>query len=218
MAIYNPHAPDWHKEAPPDITLAEYAAAWIDMEPHVEQLTEYAKDKQTIVEFGLRGAVSTWALLTGMPKDGRLIGIDINPEAPVPWAVRADPRFRFVCADATGYDQIEGRPIQNPGGSPEGMPDHADLVMIDAGHEFAETVLELVQAAKLTPEVILCHDYLYQHTPGVRQAIDGYTAKGYLRDEPYFLQAVHPSEWGLAVLVPRRADRASQTSPWDAVL
>jgi hypothetical protein len=201
--VYNPHAPDWHKTAPPDITLAEYAAAWIDMEPHVAQLTKYAKGKKVIVEFGLRGAVSTWALLEGMPEDGRLIGIDINADVPIPWAVRADTRFRFVQADATAYDQIEGRPIKNPGGSPEGLPDHADLVMIDAGHEFAETVLELVQGAKLGPDMILLHDYLYPETPGVKRAIDGFTAKGYLRDEPYGLKIVHPSTWGLAVLVRR---------------
>ncbi len=190
---YNPHGPDWHKVAPDDITLAEYAKAWIDMEPHIGQLTEYARGKKTIVEFGLRGAVSTWALLTGMPEDGRLIGVDIDPSVSLPWAVRADPRFRFLLGDAATFSEWEDT---------FGLI-HADLVMIDAGHEFAETVLELVQAAKLTPDVILCHDYFYPDSPGVRLAIDGYTAKGYLRDEPYRLETVHPSRWGLAVLVPR---------------
>jgi predicted O-methyltransferase YrrM len=190
--IYNPHAPDWHRESPPDITLAEYAKAWIDMEPHVEQLTKYARGKKVIVEFGLRGCVSTWAMLDGMPKNGRLIGIDIDRNVMIPARVRDDSRFRFVHGDATASFEEIGIPI-----------DHADLVMIDAGHEFAETVLELVQAARLRPDVILLHDYLYRHTPGVRAAIDGYTAKGYLRDEPYRLETVHPSTWGLAVLIRR---------------
>lgn len=198
MSNYNPHAPDWHKVAPSDITLAEYAKAWIDMEPHVGELAVYAKGKKTIVEFGLRGAVSTWAMLDAMDEDGTLIGIDIDPGVRLPNRVKDDPRFHLVIGDATAFDQFEGTQ-----GLPDGLPWHADLVMIDAGHEFAETVLELVQAARLTPEVILLHDYLYSECPGVRAAIDGYTAKGYLRNEPYRLETVHPSRWGLAVLVKR---------------
>lgn len=188
--IYNPHAPDWHKPAdiPPDISLAEYAEAWIDMAPHVDDLARYARGKRTIVEFGLRGAVSTWAMLSAMPDDGRLIGVDIDPAAPLPPAVRDDPRFTFVIGDAATVKL----PVK-----------HADMVMIDASHEFAPTVAELVRAASLTPDIICCHDYLYRHTPQVRLAIDGYTGPGYLRDEPYRLATVHPSDWGLAVLVPR---------------
>lgn len=188
---YNPHAPDWHKVAPADITLAEYAKAWIDMEPHIAQLGDYARGKKTIVEFGLRGCVSTWAMLDAMPEDGRLYGVDIDPNVPIPARVKGDSRFTFVHGDATILDRFSN------------FPTEADLVMLDAGHEFAETVLELVQAARLEPAVILCHDYLYPETPGVRLAIDGYTAKGYLRDEPYRLETVHPSRWGLAVLVRR---------------
>lgn len=186
---YNPHGPDWHKveDIPPDITLEEYAAAWIDMAPHVAELQVYARGKRTIVEFGLRGAVSTWAMLDAMPADGRLIGVDIDPDAPLPPRVRDDPRFEFVVGDAVKVK----------------LPTHADLVMIDASHEFAPTVAELVRAASLRPDVICCHDYLYEHTPQVRWAIDGYTAPGYQRDEPYRLSTVHPSRWGLAVLLPR---------------
>lgn len=186
---YNPHGPDWHKveDIPPDITLADYSAAWIDMAPHVRELQVYARDKRTIVEFGLRGAASTWAMLDAMPADGRLIGVDIDPGAPLPPRVRDDPRFEFVVGDALKVK----------------LPKHADMVMIDASHEFAPTVAELVRAASLTPDVICCHDYLYHHTPQVRWAIDGYTAAGYQRDEPYRLLTVHPSSWGLAVLVPR---------------
>lgn len=189
---YNPHGPDWHKvdDIPPDITLREYADAWIDMAPHIEHLQHYARGKRTIVEFGLRGAVSTWAMLDAMPADGMLIGVDIDAAVPLPPRVRDDPRFRLVIGEAATVDL----PV------PECV---ADLVMIDASHEFAPTVAELVRAASLEPSVILCHDYLYRHTPQVKAAIDGYTGPGYLRDEPYRLERVHESQWGLAVLVPR---------------
>lgn len=186
---YNPHGPDWHKVAdiPPDITLAEYAAAWIDMAPHVEELKVYARGKRTIVEIGLRGAVSTWAMLDAMPEDGLLVGVDIDPNVPLPPRVRDDPRFRLRIGDS----------LEVP------LPDRADLVMIDSSHEFAQTVGELRRAASLDPDVILLHDYLYAETPGVRRAVDGYTAPGYIVDEPYRLETVHPSKWGLAVLVRR---------------
>ncbi len=100
--LYNPHAPDWHKreDIPDDITLREYADAWLDMAPHIDQLAGYAKGKRTIVEFGLRGAVSTWAMLSGMPRDGRLIGVDIDPDPPLPRAVLDDPRLVLVVGDA----------------------------------------------------------------------------------------------------------------------
>lgn len=186
---YNPHHPDWHKvdDVPNDITLAEYAAAWIDMEPHVEQLQELARDSDVIVEFGVRGAVSTWAMLEAMPGDGVLYGVDIDPAAPIPPQVRKDPRFRFVVGDSLTVK----------------LPKHADLVMIDSSHEFAQTVAELMRAASLTPSAIALHDYLYRECPGVRRAVDGYVAPGYLRDEPYRLDRVHESQWGLALLVPR---------------
>lgn len=188
---YNPHGPDWHKVAdiPPDITLAEYAAAWIDMAPHTEDLFVYAANARTIVEFGLRGGVSTWALLKGLTNDGRLIGVDIDPNPPLPPAVLRDERFTFVVGDSLTAD----------------LPDHTDLVMIDSSHEFTQTVLELVRAAGMKPDRILLHDYLYPETPGVRLAVDGYVALPYLPENltPYRLETVHPSKWGLAVLVRR---------------
>ena len=181
---YNPHGPDWDSEAPADITLEEYASAWIDMAPHIQTLSALAMKCQTIVEFGLRGAVSTWALLDGLPVDGRLVGVDINPDVPLPDRVRQDGRFELVVGDSLVVD----------------LPERADLVMIDSSHEFAQTVRELVRAAELEPAVIACHDYLYDQTPHVRMAVDGYTMKGYLEDGPYRLAYVELSRWGLAVL------------------
>ena len=191
MALrYNPHAPDWHKreDIPPDITLQEYADAWLDMAPHVGDLLRYAADAETVVEFGVRGAVSTWAILDAMHPRGRYVGVDIDPDPPVPGRVRDDPRYNLVVGEAATVKL--------------GVK-HADLVMIDASHEFAPTVAELVRAASMKPRYILCHDYYYRHSPQVRLAVDGYTMPGYLRDEPYKLERVHKSEWGLAVLTPR---------------
>lgn len=190
MISYNPHAPDWHKreDIPHDITLRQYAEAWRDMAPHIDHLQRYARLARVVVEFGIRGAVSTWAMLDALPSDGRLVGVDIDPDPPIPDRVRDDPRFSLVVGEAATVPL----PVS-----------HADLVMIDASHEFVATVAELDRAASLGPQVILCHDYLYKHTPQVKAAIDGYTMPGYLRDEPYGLGNVHNSDWGLAVLTRR---------------
>ncbi len=190
MSVYNPHAPDWHKreDIPDGITLRQYADAWLDMAPHIDHLQAFARDADTIVEFGIRGAVSTWAFLDAMPTYGRLIGVDIDPDPPLPGRVRDDDRFRLVVGDAATVPL----PVE-----------HADLVMIDASHEFVPTVKELERAASLTPRYILCHDYLYKQSPQVAAAINGYSMSGYLRDEPYRLTTVHHSQWGLAVLEPR---------------
>lgn len=198
---YDPYK-DGNIEPPADIDLPTYAKAWIDMEPHYEELRELAHGKSAIVEFGIRGGVSTWAMLDSMHPDGTLYGVDIVPDfeylrvmgipypgyaTPIPPRVRRDPRFQFLLGDSLTVR----------------LPERADMVVIDASHEFAPTVGELMRAAAMKPAVIACHDYLYSETPGVRLAIDGYVMKGYLRDEPYRLDHVSPSKWGLAVLMPR---------------
>ena len=197
MSLYNPHAPDWHAEAPADITLEQYAKAWVDMEPHIGQLRDYAAQAKVIVEFGVRGAVSTWAMLDGLPPDGRLIGVDIKGDRrwldehqpdwtgyvlPLPRRVRDDPRFELRVGDS----------LKVP------LPDHADLVMIDSSHEYEQTLGELVRAADMAPAVIALHDYYHPTAPGVRRAIEEFITA----DGRYQLATVHPSDYGLAVLRP----------------
>lgn len=187
MNRFNPHAPTWHKQAdiPPDIGLEEYAAAWLDMAPHVPTLRGLAAHCGTIVEFGVRGAVSSWAMLTGLPAGGRLISVDVDPGPPLPPRVIEDERFTLICGDSATVELPTAE---------------ADLVMIDSSHEFVQTVLELHRADLLGARQIACHDYLYAETPQVRAAIDGFVMDGYLEPARYRLAYVEPSKWGLAVL------------------
>lgn len=169
----------------PGMSLTEYAARWVDMAPHVDTLASYASGARTIVEFGVRGGVSTWAMLKGLVPgwdDARIVAVDNDPdvlEMLPPW-VRDDPRLTLVIGD----DLTVGLPVSQ-----------ADLVVIDSGHEYEQTLGELARADTLDPTVIVLHDYLYDETPGVRQAVDEWTARGAWR-----LATVHPSRWGLAVL------------------
>lgn len=177
---YNPYAGD---REPDGLTLQQYAESWVDMVPHVEQLKALASRAKVIVEFGLRGGVSTWSLLDGLPENGKLFGVDIDPDARLARRVREDPRFTFIVGDSVKVE----------------LPPKADLVMIDSSHEYEQTVLELDTAASLSPTVIALHDYLYEETPDVRRAVDEFVDS----QEMYVFQTVHPSRWGLAIL--RRA-------------
>ena len=172
----------------PGITLTEYAAKWVDMAPHIDALREYASQAERIVEFGVRGGVSTWAMLKGLPPGGAILAVDNDPdvaEMMPPW-VRDDPRLSLVIGD----DLTVTLPVQR-----------ADIVAIDSGHEYEQTLAELDRAVSLDPLRIILHDYLYAETPGVRQAVDEWTAR-----TTWQLETVHPSQWGLAVLTHRLPD------------
>jgi predicted O-methyltransferase YrrM len=167
----------------PGLTLEEYAERWVDMAPHLETLTMLAGRAKVAVEFGVRGGVSTWALLNGLPADGQLISYDIDEccRETCPPQLFEDPRWEFVIGDSLTAD----------------LPSRADLVMIDSSHEYDSTCVELQRAAGLTPSVIVLHDYYDPPHPGVRRAVDEFVA-----DSAYRIERVEDSQWGLAILVP----------------
>jgi len=167
----------------PGMDLEAYARQWVDMVPHLGHLMDLASTARVVAEFGVRGAVSSWAILDGLPEDGRLYSVDTDPLCPLPPRVTSDPRFKFIVGDSVTVP----------------LPKHVGFVMIDSSHEYDQTVRELDRAASLNPVVIALHDYLYADTPDVKRAIDGWLEG----DVPYVLEVVHPSTWGLAVL--RRA-------------
>ncbi len=156
--------------------LAEWARRYVDMVPHVSTLTRLAGDARSVVECGVRGGVSTWAILDGLPPDGRLLSIDIDPDVPemVPPRVRDDPRWTLLTAD----DRKVEWPV-------------ADLVFIDTSHEHQHTADELLAAWRAGARTIALHDYML---PAVEDAVCVF-----VRRCGWSLE-VEPSEWGLAVL------------------
>ena len=140
--------------------LATWAKANRDMVPHTPTLTRYAKEAKTIIEFGVRGGVSTWAFLDGLPDDGQLWSVDID-HCVVPDRVRGDPRWMFIVGD----DREKG--ILGL------LPKRADIVFIDTSHEYDHTVQELDYALSLQPKRILCHDADWD---GVARAVSEFCA------------------------------------------
>jgi predicted O-methyltransferase YrrM len=131
------------------VDLEAWATEQVDMQPHYRTLTRYARECDVIIEWGVRGGVSTWALLDGLKPSGTLWSVDII-NCVVPPRVTEDPRWRFLIGD----DLDSG--IQCL------LPSKADLVFIDTSHEYEQTVGELAYAATLEPRRIVMHDYVMQ--------------------------------------------------------
>jgi predicted O-methyltransferase YrrM len=131
------------------VTLREWADEQVDMAPHIQTLTKWAAQAETIVEFGVRGGVSTWALLDGLSPTGRLISVDILP-CIVPPRVSEDPRWTFIVGDDMD-PAIQAR-----------LPETADLVFIDTSHEYEHTVAELAYSLTLEPKRIVMHDFVME--------------------------------------------------------
>ncbi len=146
------------------VDLQSWADAQVDMAPHYRTLTRYAQECGTIVEFGVRGGVSTWALLDGLPEDGSLWSVDVI-DCVVPIRVSTDPRWVFLVGDDLDPD-IQAR-----------LPKHADLVFIDTSHTYEQTAGELAYAATFSPRRIVMHDYVME--PVARSAAEFCASQGW---------------------------------------
>jgi len=160
--------------------LRQWAADQVDMAPHIATLTKWARSAQVIVELGVRGGVSTWALLDGLPPTGSLYSVDIV-DCVVPPRVSGDARWTFIVGD----DRDPAVQAQ--------LPDHADLVFIDTSHEYEHTVNELAYALTLTPARIVMHDYVME--PVLRAGTEFCAREGWR-------VAANEMPFGLATLVP----------------
>ena len=161
-------------------SLAQWAHDQVDMEPHYRTLIRQAAACQTIIEWGVRGGVSTWAFLDGLPADGRLYSVDIL-DCTVPPRVSGDPRWTFIVGDDV-----------DPAVRAQ-LPETADLMFIDTSHTYEQTVAELGIVLDYQPARVVMHDV---NQPQVRKAVDEFCARtgwrivGY--EEPYGLTTLEP--------------------------
>jgi predicted O-methyltransferase YrrM len=163
------------------VNLHEFAVEWVDCAPHYPTLITLAREATTVVEFGVRGGVSTWALLDGLPEDGRLYSVDID-NCVVPPRVSGDPRWTFLVGDDLD-PAIQAQ-----------LPERADLIFIDTSHEYDQTVAELTYALTFEPARIALHDY---ELDAVRRAVDEFcVAQG------WHVATRERSQWGFVVLEP----------------
>lgn len=108
-----------------------------DINEHLELLRELSSQVEHVTEMGMRGAVSTVALLAGQPKT--LISWDIDP-----WAVVSQTVANLVAANQNG-----GRTSFQPrvGNTLECLTEPTDLLFIDTWHTYDQLLAELVRHA-----------------------------------------------------------------------
>jgi predicted O-methyltransferase YrrM len=160
--------------------LGHFAYDQVDMAPHYQTLIRVARECKTIIEWGVRGGVSTWAFLEGLPADGKLVSVDIV-DCVVPRRVSEDPRWTFIVGDDLD-PEVRAQ-----------LPETADVVFIDTSHTYEQTVAELGIVLDYQPAKIVMHDV---NQPQVRQAVDEFCAREGWR------MAAYEDPYGLATLVP----------------
>lgn len=136
-----------------------------DINEHLETLFKYASQCEHVTEIGMRGAVSTTALLAAQPKT--LISWDINP-----WAILS-PNVQSLL-------MLSGRTSFQPrvGNSLECEIEDTDMLFIDSLHTYEQLKKEFTRHARAVRTFMVLHDTITfgrtgedGTTPGLRQAI-----------------------------------------------
>ena len=117
-----------------------------DMQEHLPTLRDYAQGSETIIECGMRGCVSTMALLLGLSENEK-------------------PTKRYIGCDTERTDFIDALPGEIDGVKIEFWHGNdldldfppADLVLIDTWHVYGQLKRELAKFHPLAKRILL-HD------------------------------------------------------------
>lgn len=136
-----------------------------DINEHLETIRSYVDKCEFVIEFGVRGIVSTWAMLAGKPK--RMISYDI--ENPSKWggdinevynaARECDIDYQFHIGDTTKIEIEE-----------------CDLLFIDTLHRYEQMKKELEIHGNKAKKYLLFHDTTSFRTDGEGGGIGIYPA------------------------------------------
>lgn len=116
-----------------------------DINEHLPVLYKYAKECDHVTEFGVRGIVSTWALLAPHPK--RLVSYDIRH----PRQFRGNLQAVYDNRGDTDYSFIIGNTLDVD-------IEPTDLLFIDTWHTYKQLKAELERHFSKVRKYILLHD------------------------------------------------------------
>lgn len=169
-----------------------------DVNQHFGTLKYYTEKVDTVVEFGFREGVSTWALLAGRPKKLTSYDIQLPPVTDVIPALEEaakeiDVDFKFCLAN-TLHCTI----------------DEVDLLFIDTLHAYSQITAELERHSDKVKKYIICHDVVtwgnvdesysgdktQKAKQGIYHAINDFIAK----NNKWSLREIYFYNNGLAVL------------------
>jgi predicted O-methyltransferase YrrM len=167
---------------------------WSDMIDHLSLLRQASRGN--VLEIGVRGGISTSALLLGVQeKGGHLWSVDINPCGNT---FAGHPGWTFIQADS----------IKEKDKIISAIPDSLDVLFVDGDHSYegAKSDLETFGPSAKT---IFIHDVECPSTyPDVRKAFDefvGQWAKGHL---------IMSGSYGMGVINMCNIGRASKIAGW----
>ncbi len=118
-----------------------------DINEHLPVLRRYAQNCDTVVEFGVRGVVSTWAFLAARPK--RLISVDVVHPSRVGGDLRDVVAFAFAAKVEFQFIEASDLEITIP---------ECDLLFIDTWHVYEQLKAELERHASKVNNFIILHD------------------------------------------------------------
>jgi hypothetical protein len=160
-----------------------YLSEETDIRDHLPRLFEEARG--TVLELGVRGGVSTSALLAGVEQRGGAVwSVDVDPSSSDTYP--GHPQWHFVCCDSR-----DPAPL-----AVAGFPSTIDVLFIDTLHEYEQVRDELsIWGPRVSRSgIVLLHDT--DTFPEVRHAAEDYARRKGFRSE--FL----PSSNGLGVIYP----------------
>jgi hypothetical protein len=124
-----------------------YLGQETDIRDHLPRLFEEARG--TVLELGVRGGVSTSALLAGVEqRGGEVWSVDVDPSCSTTYA--AHPLWHFVCSDS-----------RDPGPlAVAGLPSTIDVLFVDTLHNYEHVRDELaVWGPRVSRDgIVLVHD------------------------------------------------------------
>lgn len=187
---------------PESMTLEKWyetaAGKTSDINEHVPTLRELASTCDHVTEFGVRGGISTVALLAGQPK--RLISYDVNPSA----VAEQLKQRQGVC-------QFEFR----QGDTRSVAIEPTDMLFIDTTHTAAHVTAELNNAAAKVAKYLVFHDTEApwgergeDGGPGVMPAVRAFL----MRNPEWTVRNHYRNNHGLTVLSRLPEDRKSLPS------
>ena len=153
-----------------------------DINEHLPTLKKYAILSNTIVELGVRGMVSTWALLAGRPE--AMLSVDIVHPSEHGGNVKEAKEMAKKEYINWNFEQASSLDI--------GIR-RCDLLFIDTIHSYEQLIKELKLHAPYTVKYIIMHDTVL---PEMQRAIDEFLK----RNEDWKIKEVHIYNHGLTVL------------------
>lgn len=121
-----------------------------DINEHIETLYTYAKECESVLELGVRGAVSSWAFLKGLVENGRptktLVGVDLDYHPTIARVQEA------AAARGVDYTFVQGDDLAFDASA------RFDMTFIDTWHVYGQLKRELQRFAPLTNKYIAMHD------------------------------------------------------------